>query len=90
MIALFLALQSPDVLLPELRPPLGEEVQAAERRSRRQMPIIVRTCRAAIRSADPDAYLRTFADANGLSSYGRVTLALHCRIYQQGVRDGAP
>lgn len=74
----------------DLRPPGSEEVQAAERLSRKRVPSIVRVCREAIRSGDLDHYVRSFADRSGLSSYGRVTLAMNCRIYEQGKADGRP
>lgn len=80
---------APPILDLDIRPPASEEVQAAERRARRQVPRIVELCRAAIRSGDPDAHIRTFADRNGLSSYGRVTLAMNCLVYRQGTIDGA-
>lgn len=72
----------------DLRPPHGAEVKAAERRSRKQVPTIVRLCRDALRSGDLDEYVKHFADRNGLSSYGRVTLAMNCLIYRQGTKDG--
>jgi hypothetical protein len=78
----------PDSLDLGLRPPRSDEVQAAERRSRRQLPIIVEVCRAAVRSGNLDRYVKAFADRNGLSSYGRVTLVMNCRIYEQGAKDG--
>lgn len=88
---LFLLTQDlgPSPLDLDLRPPRGEEVRAAERRAAKQVPVIVRVCREAVRSGDPDEYVRDFADRHGLSSYGRVTLATDCRIYRRGVRDGA-
>lgn len=73
----------------DLRPPLSEEVRAAEQRDRKRLPVIVRVCREAARSGDPENHVKRFADRNGLSSYGRLTLAMHCRLYRQGVRDAA-
>jgi hypothetical protein len=72
----------------DLRPPRSEEVQAAERLSRKRVPAIVRVCRKAIHSGDVERYVRAFADRSGLSSYGRVTLEMNCRIYEQGMVDG--
>jgi len=72
----------------DLRPPRSEEVQAAERLSHKRVPAIVRVCREAVRSSDLERYVRAFADRSGLSSYGRVTLAMNCRIYEQGRVDG--
>lgn len=73
----------------DLRPPRVEEVQAAERRAAKQVPVIVQVCRAAVRSGDLDSYVKRFADRNGLSSYGRVALSTDCRVYHQGIKDGA-
>lgn len=72
-----------------IRPPSSEEVRAAETRGRKQVPVIARLCRDAFRSGDKDKYIRTFADQNGLSSYGRVKLATDCLLYQQGIKDSS-
>ena len=87
--ALLFAIQVPGpvILDLDLRPPSGDELRAAEQRDAKRLPIIVRLCREAIRSGDPNGYVRRFADANGLSSYGRLALAMNCRLYAQGVRD---
>jgi hypothetical protein len=71
-----------------LRAPDSAEVRSAERRNQARLPIIVRVCREAVKSRDMVAHIKRFADANGLSSYGRSTLTLHCRIYKQGAQDG--
>lgn len=84
----FAQLLDPGPLDLDLRPPRSEEVQAAERVSRKRVPAIVRVCREAIRSGDSERYVRAFADRSGLSSYGRVTLVMNCRIYEQGMADG--
>lgn len=91
MLSLFvLALQTPERLSAGIdpRPPAAEEVSAAERRAARQVPVIVKICRNAARTSDPDRFIKAFADRNGLSSYGRVLLSTQCRIYRQGVIDG--
>ncbi len=87
---LLLAAQTPEMPSPDLldQPPAGEEVRAAERRAARQVPVIVRICRNAMQAGDPDELVKAFADRNGLSSYGRVSLSVQCRIYRQGVADG--
>ncbi|KQM35991.1 hypothetical protein [Sphingomonas sp. Leaf10] len=87
---LILALQTPERLSVDidLRPPAGEEVGAAERRAARQVPVIVKVCRNAAQTNDPDRFIKAFADRNGLSSYGRVSLSTQCRIYRQGLIDG--
>lgn len=73
---------------PYIRPPASDEVRAAEHRTAKQLPIILDICRKAIRSGDLNKHVKEFANRNGLSSYGRVTLTAQCRIYQQGVTDG--
>lgn len=90
ILALLLAAQThgPPLLDLDLRPPRGEELRAAEARDRRRLPLIVALCREAARRGDPDAHVRRFADRNGLSTYGRLALALNCRLYRQGVEDG--
>jgi hypothetical protein len=87
---LILALQTPERLSTNIdsRPPAGEEVGAAERRAARQVPVIVKVCRNAARTSDPDRFIKAFADRNGLSNYGRVSLSTQCRIYRQGLIDG--
>lgn len=87
---LILALQTPERLSADIdpRPPAGEEVEAAERRAARQVPVIVKVCRNAAQTSDPDRFIKAFADRNGLSSYGRVSLSTQCRIYRQGLIDG--
>lgn len=91
ILALLLAIQDPGpaILDLDLRPPRGEELRAAERRDAKRLPIIIQLCREVIRSSDPDGHVRRFADANGLSSYARLALALDCRLYAQGRRDAA-
>ncbi|KQM94074.1 hypothetical protein ASE70_11810 [Sphingomonas sp. Leaf22] len=91
MLSLFiLALQTPERLSTDLdmRPPAAGEVGAAERRAARQVPAIVEVCRNALATSDPDGFIKAFADRNGLSSYGRVSLSTQCQIYQKGVTDG--
>lgn len=92
LLALVLALQatSPPLIDLDLRPPLSEEVSAAEARDRRRLPVILKVCREAVRSGDLETHVKRFADRNGLSSYGRLALAQYCRVYRQGVRDGVP
>ncbi|PXA94061.1 hypothetical protein DMC47_21300 [Nostoc sp. 3335mG] len=87
---LILAFQTPDQLSLTIynRPPAGEEVDASERRASRQVPVIVKVCRNATQTSDPERFIKAFADRNGLSSYGRVSLSTQCRIYRQGVTDG--
>lgn len=87
---LILALQTSERLSADIdpRPPAGEEVAAAERRAARQVPVIVEVCRSAMQTSDPERFIKAFADRNGLSSYGRVSLSTQCRIYRQGVTDG--
>ena len=91
ILALLLAIQvpGPAILDLDLRPPRSDELRAAERRDAKRLPMIVKLCREAVRSGDPDGHVRRFADANGLSSYGRLALAMNCRLYAQGARDGA-
>ena len=79
------SMRSPDIFVP---PPAAEEISAAERRAARQVPVIVKVCRNAAQTSDPDRFIKAFADRNGLSSYGRVSLSTQCRIYRQGVIDG--
>lgn len=87
---LILALQTPERLSTDLdmRPPAAGEVDAAERRAARQVQVIVKVCRNAAQTSDPDRFIKAFADRNGLSSYGRVSLSTQCRIYRQGLIDG--
>jgi hypothetical protein len=89
ILALVLAIQDsgPAILDLDLGPPRSDELRAAERRDTNRLPIIVKLCREAVRSDDPDRHVRRFADANGLSSYGRLTLVMNCRLYAQGTRD---
>lgn len=91
LLALLLAAQAsgPPLIDLDLRPPTSDEVSAAEARDRKRLPVILRVCRDAMRSGDPESHVKRFADRNGLSSYGRVTLAMQCRLYRQGVTDGA-
>lgn len=91
VLALLFAVQAsgPPLIDLDLRPPTSEEVSAAEARNRKRLPVIVQLCRDASRSGDPERHVKRFADRNGLSSYGRLTLALQCRLYRQGLSDGA-
>ena len=81
---------SPGPLDLDLRPPYSAETQAAERLSSKQVPVIVGICRKAIRSGNIDQYVRAYADDAGLSTYGRVTLAMNCRIFERGIAEGRP
>ncbi|MEG3169223.1 hypothetical protein U1737_13600 [Sphingomonas sp. LB3N6] len=90
-VSMLIAIQAldPSILDFGMRPPRSEEARAAETRARKQVPTIARVCQNALQSGDQDKYIRSFADRNGLSSYGRVRLATDCLLYQQGVADGS-
>lgn len=90
LLLLIIAFQTPDQFSPDIyiRPPAAGEVGAAERRAARQVPVIVKVCQNAAQTSDPDGFIKAFADRNGLSSYGRVSLSTQCRIYRQGLIDG--
>lgn len=82
---LIFSLQTPERLLADiyLRLPAGEEVGVAEQRAAWQVPEIVKVCRNAAQTSDPDRFITAFADRNGLSSYGRVSLSTQCRALKR-------
>lgn len=73
----------------EPQPPTSGERAAAEARERRRLPAIVKLCREASRSADPDKHVAEFADRNGLSTFGRLMLTTNCTLYRQGRIDAS-
>lgn len=91
LVALLLITQTADSPRPDegLRPPAGAEVRAAEQRNKRQFAVIIRICREARRSGKPEEHIKWYADRNGLSTYGRMTLTMDCSLYSQGLRDGS-
>ncbi|MEG3166481.1 hypothetical protein U1701_18020 [Sphingomonas sp. PB2P19] len=71
-----------------LRPPANAAVRAAEQRNKLQFAVIIRICREALRSGDLEGHVKSYADRNGLSTYGRLTLTMDCNLYKQGLQDG--
>ncbi|MEH3108157.1 MAG: hypothetical protein PGN09_13035 [Sphingomonas fennica] len=65
------------------------EMGAAQSRQKRRLAAILHVCQTARKAKSPASALAHYADANGLSSLGRLELTMDCQIYEQGRRDGA-
>ena len=89
LLLLTVQLPGPTPLDLDPRPPVGAELRAAERRERRRFPLVLKVCRDAVRDDDLEAAVARFADENGLSTFARLALVSDCRLYRQGLRDGA-
>lgn len=73
----------------ELKTPRPTELDAARQRDARRLRIVLRVCRAAVKSGDVGTAVTRFANSNGLTSFGRLALLMDCRVYEQGLLDGS-
>lgn len=73
----------------ELETPRPTELDAAKQRDARRLKTVLTVCRAAVKSGDVGTAVTRFANSNGLSAFGRLSLLMDCRIYEQGLLDGS-